>query len=90
MADNKELGIITSGSLVEGLQMRLNSERSIEEVKAGKFVVISGQYHQFFSLITDVSLDSSSPNMLINPPSKDEYLLRQVLAGTNSFKPGWR
>jgi len=85
MADNKELGIITSGSLVEGLQMRLNSERSIEEVKAGKFVVISGQYHQFLSLITDVSLDSSSPNMLINPPGKDEQLLRQVLAGTNTY-----
>ncbi len=85
MADNKELGIITSGSLVEGLQMRLNSHRSIEEVKAGKFVVVSGQYHQFFSLITDVSLDSSSPNILINPPSKDEQLLRQVLAGTNTY-----
>jgi len=85
MAENKELGIITSGSLVEGLQMRLNSHRSIEEVKAGKFVVVSGQYHQFFSLITDVSLDSSSPNILINPPAKDEKLLRNVLAGTNTY-----
>lgn len=85
MADNKELGIITSGSLVEGLQMRLNPERNIEEVKAGKFVVVSGQYHQFFSLITDVSLDSSSPNILINPPGKDEELLRKVLAGTNTY-----
>ncbi len=86
MADkNKELGIITSGSLVEGLQMRLNPERNIEEVKAGKFVVVSGQYHQFFSLITDVSLDSSSPNVLINPPTKDEELLRKVLAGTNTY-----
>ena len=85
MAENKELGIITSGSLVEGLQMRLNSHRSIEEVKAGKFVVVSGQYHQFFSLITDVSLDSSSPNILINPPAKDEKLLRSVLAGTNTY-----
>ena len=38
--DVKELGLITSGSLVEGLQMKLGSERSVEEVKAGKFVVV--------------------------------------------------
>ncbi len=34
--DAKELGLITSGSLVEGLQMKLGPERSVEEVKAGK------------------------------------------------------
>jgi DNA helicase HerA-like ATPase len=83
--DIKELGLITSGSLVEGLQMKLGAERSVEEVKAGKFVVIHGLYHQFFSLITDVRLDASSPNILVNPPSKDEELLRSVLSGTNTY-----
>ncbi len=86
MADDiKELGLITSGSLVEGLQMKLGPERSIEEVKAGKFVVISGMFHQFFSLITDVRLDSSSPNILINPPSAEDELLRRVLSGTSTY-----
>lgn len=86
MADDvKELGLITSGSLVEGLQMKLGPERSVEEIKAGKFVVVHGLYHQFFSLITDVMLDASSPNILINPPSREEELLRSVLSGTSAY-----
>ena len=83
--DVKELGLITSGSLVEGLQMKLGPERSVEEVKAGKFVVVHGLYNQFFSLITDVRLDASSPNILINPPSREEELLRSVLSGTSAY-----
>lgn len=84
-SENGELGLVTSGSLVEGLQMKLSPERSIEEVKAGKFVVVSGLYNQFFSLITDVRLEASSPNILVNPPSRDEELLRSVLAGTSAY-----
>ncbi|KAB2834671.1 MAG: ATPase, partial [Candidatus Dadabacteria bacterium] len=83
--DAKELGLITSGSLVEGLQMKLGPERSVEEVKAGKFVVVHGNYNQFFSLITDVRLDASSPNILVNPPSLEEELLRSVLTGTSAY-----
>ncbi|MGQ0792645.1 MAG: ATP-binding protein [Deltaproteobacteria bacterium] len=82
---NRELGLITGGSLVEGLRMKLASDRSIEEVKAGKFVVVSGMMHKFFSLITDVRLDASSPNILINPPSAKDEVLRQVLSGTSAY-----
>lgn len=71
--------------MVEGLQMKLSPERSIEEVKTGKFVVIFGLLHRFFSLITDVRLDSSSPNILINPPSKEDDVLRRVLSGTSTY-----
>ncbi len=83
--DAKELGLITSGSLVEGLQMKLGPERSVEEVKAGKFVVVHGLYNQFFSLITDVRLDASTPDILVNPPSLEEELLRSVLSGTSAY-----
>ncbi|HSE84502.1 MAG TPA: ATPase, partial [Thermodesulfobacteriota bacterium] len=81
----KELGLITSGSLVEGLEMKLSPERSIEEVKAGKFVVVFGFLHKFFSLITDVRLDASSTNVLVNPPSGEDEVLRQVLSGTSTY-----
>jgi DNA helicase HerA-like ATPase len=83
--DTRELGLITGGSLTEGLEMKLSPERSIEEVKAGKFVVVYGLFHKFFSLITDVRLDASSPNILINPPSRDDETLRQVLSGTSTY-----
>jgi len=85
MTKNRELGLITTGSLVEGLEMKLSPERSIEEVKAGKFVVIVGLLHKFFSLITDVRLDTASANVLINPPSKEDDVLRQVLSGTSTY-----
>lgn len=81
----REIGLITCGSLVEGLEMKLSPERSIEEVKAGKFVVVSGLYHKFFSLITDVRLDSSTTNILINPPMKEDEVLRKVLSGTSTY-----
>lgn len=83
--DLKELGIITGGSLVEGLEMKLSPERNIEEVKAGKFVVVSGNMYQFFSLITDVRLDTTTSSILINPPSAEDELIRQVLSGTNTY-----
>jgi hypothetical protein len=83
--DSRELGLITGGSLTEGLQMKLSPERGIEEVKAGKFVIVFGHYHKFFSLITDVRLDASSTNFLINPPSREDETLRQVLSGTSTF-----
>jgi len=83
--DCRELGLITGGSLIEGLQMKLSPERSIEEVKAGKFVVVYGLLHKFFSLITDVRLDASSTNILVNPPSREDEILRQVLSGTSTY-----
>ena len=44
-----EIGTITRGSLIEGVEMRLSPHQSIEDVKAGKFVVIEGQKNDFFS-----------------------------------------
>ncbi|MEE9251882.1 MAG: ATP-binding protein, partial [Thermodesulfobacteriota bacterium] len=85
MTSETELGLITRGSLVEGLEMKLSPERSIEEIKVGKFVVIEGLLHRFFSLITDVRLDSSSPDALTNPPSMDDEVMRSVLAGTSTY-----
>ncbi len=81
----EELGVITSGSLVEGLEMKLHPQQGIEEVKAGKFVVIEGKRYQYFSLITDVRLQTNNPRIMVTPPSPREELLRQVLAGNNTY-----
>ncbi|MBD3307830.1 DUF87 domain-containing protein [candidate division KSB3 bacterium] len=81
----KELGTITRGSLTEGVEMRLSPQQSIEEVKAGKFVVIEGQQHDFFSMITDVRLDTTSPQILVHPPDREDRLMREILAGTSAY-----
>ncbi len=81
----KRIGAITKGSLVEGLEMKHDSSQSIEEIKAGKFVVIDGEKNQFFSMITDMRLDSTNPEILINPPSEGNGIMREILSGTNTY-----
>ena len=79
------LGVVTKGSLTEGLEMKLNPAGSVEDLKAGKFVVIQGQKHDFFGLITDMKLDASHPHILVHPPEEEEALWREVLAGDGTY-----
>lgn len=81
----KQLGVITRGSLVEGLEMKLDPEVSVEDIKAGKFVVVEGEKNEFFSMITDVRLDATHPDILAHPPSQDDNLMRSVLSGTSTY-----
>ena len=80
-----DLGTITRGSLTEGVEMRLAAEQNIEDIKAGKFVVITGAKNDFFSMITDVRLDTTSPQILVHPPDREDALLRDVLTGTSAY-----
>ena len=75
----KKLGNILSGSLVEGLIMKLDPSSNLEDVKTGKFVSISGKQYTFFSLITDLELEVTNPDILLFPPEEDETLLHEIL-----------
>ena len=75
----KEIGHIISGSLVEGLTMRLDSDCPLESIKTGKFVSVSGNDYTFFSLITDLELCVTNPDILLFPPTQEETLLQSVL-----------
>lgn len=75
----KKLGHILFGSLVEGLTMRLESTCELEDVKTGKFVCVQGDQYSFFSLITDLELQVTNPDILLFPPEEDEKLLHSVL-----------
>lgn len=81
----RTIGVITKGSLVEGVEMKLDPSQSVEDVKAGKFVVIEGEKHEFFSMITDIRLDATNPEILINPPNHGDELMQQVLNGTSTY-----
>ena len=70
-----KLGHILAGSLVEGLVMRLAPDTPLEEIKTGKFVSVKGKHYTFFSLITDVELQVTHPDILLFPPDEDEKLL---------------
>lgn len=75
----KKLGNILAGSLVEGMVMRLDAGCSLEEIKTGKFVCIQGTNYHFFSLITDLELQVTHPDILLFPPSDDEQLLATII-----------
>src|SRR2546423_10917393 len=81
----EHLGIIVNGSLVKGMEMKLAQGRSVEDVRAGRFVVIQGEQFKFFSLITNVALAAVNPNILLNPPAEGDNLHRKVLAGTGVY-----
>ncbi|KPV53816.1 ATPase, partial [Kouleothrix aurantiaca] len=78
------LGVVTSGSLVEGLCARLEGRESVEDMRVGKFVVIQGQKNEFFSMITDVVLEATNQKVLVDPPNGDAFI-HEVLAGTSTY-----
>ena len=78
------LGIVTQGSLSTGLEMRLDMSQSVEDLRVGRFVVVEGKNHRFFSMLTDVTLSAANAAILTNPPQADDFLLA-VLAGTSTF-----
>lgn len=75
----KILGHIVSGSLTEGLSMRISPDAVLEEIKTGKFVSITGNQHTFFSLVTDLAIEVTHPDILLFPPTEQEKLLHATL-----------
>ncbi|HWQ13922.1 MAG TPA: DUF87 domain-containing protein [Roseiflexaceae bacterium] len=78
------LGVITSGSLVEGLRARLEGRESVEDLRVGQFVVVQGEKHEFFCMITDVVLEATNQKVLVDPPNGDLFF-HEVLAGTSTY-----
>lgn len=76
----KRLGHVLAGSLAEGLVMRLDAQCSLEDIKTGKFVSIIGQQYTFFSLITDLELEVTHPDILLFPPTEQETMLANMLS----------
>lgn len=79
MSTAKTLGHIVGGSLSEGFAMRIHPSVNLQEIKTGRFVSITVPDGQFFSLITDLKLDVSNPDILLFPPEEHEVLLRGFL-----------
>lgn len=75
----KIIGHILSGSLTEGFIMRINPNARLEDIKTGKFLSIIGDEYTFFSLITDLALAVTDPNILLFPPNSHETLLHDLL-----------
>ncbi|XTZ12786.1 MAG: helicase HerA domain-containing protein, partial [cyanobacterium endosymbiont of Rhopalodia inflata] len=81
----QSLGSVIEGSLSQGLEVRLHPDVSVEQMRVGKFLVVQGIRSRFFCLLTDVSLGTTNPRILSNPPSFEDSFMRDVLAGSGTY-----
>ncbi|MCC7494631.1 MAG: DUF87 domain-containing protein [Fimbriimonadaceae bacterium] len=79
------LGLLVGGSLLDGLDLKLDPGLSPERLRAGQYVVLDGQQHRFYTMVTDVRLGAVNPRIAVRPPAADDDLLREVLAGESTY-----
>ena len=81
----QRLGMVVSGSLTEGMEVRLDADTSIEDIKVGTFVNIQGQHMRFFGVVTDVALASMDPALPSSPPDVSNPFIARVVSGTAAY-----
>src|SRR4030042_654513 len=79
------LGIVTSGSLTKGVEVRLDSSASVEDMAVGRYVTIEGKKRRFFGMITDISLGVTDQKLSVAPPDVSDPFMAEVLAGTSTY-----
>ncbi len=81
----KMIGRVIAGSLTDGLVVRIDPSTNLADVKAGKFVSVKSGTSTFLSLITDVKLEVSNPEIIRIPPGPHEVLLADVLGYNDMY-----
>ncbi len=83
--NGERLGIVVSGSLNKGVEVRLDSSASIEEMAVGRYVAIEGEKRRFFAMITDISLGVTDQRITQSPPDISNPFMAEVLSGTSTY-----
>ncbi|MBI4287296.1 MAG: ATP-binding protein [Chloroflexi bacterium] len=79
------MGVVTSGSLSKGVEVKLDGRVSTEEMAVGRFVSIEGKKKRFFGLVTDVSLGAIDARMATNPPDMSDPFIAEVVLGSAAY-----
>lgn len=79
------LGIVIEGSLDKGVDVKLDSSVSVEDMAVGRYITIEGQKRRFFGMITDVSLGVTDQQITLAPPDMADPFIAEVLAGTSTY-----
>jgi DNA helicase HerA-like ATPase len=83
--EQTRLGVVVSGSLSRGVEVRLDAPISVEDMAVGRYVAIEGAKHRFFGMITDVSLETVDPSVAVTPPDISDPFIAQVITGTTTY-----
>jgi len=81
----QRLGTVVSGSLNKGIEVKLDSSASVEDMAVGRYVTIEGERRRFFGMITDVSLGVTDQKLTQTPPGVSDLFIAEVLAGTSTY-----
>ncbi len=81
----QRLGIVISGSLNKGIEVKLDSSALVEDMAVGRYVTIAGSQRRFFGMITDISLGVIDQKLTLTPPDVDDPFIAEVLAGTSTY-----
>jgi uncharacterized protein len=84
-AEQGRIGVVVGGSLSKGLQVRLDSGQSVEDLAVGRYVVVHGERRRFFCMLTDVQLNSANPSIQNDPPDISDPFMREVYSGTAAY-----
>ena len=88
--ERQRLGAVVGGSLSHGLDVKLDVGALpggiIEDMTVGRYVVIEGATgRKFFSIVTDIALDSNNPDLSKAPPDPDDDFARHVYSSELAF-----
>ena len=81
----KKLGLVISGSLTRGIDVKLDASASVEDMAVGRYVTIKGQKSRFFGMITDVSLAVADEKINFSPSDASDQFFNEVLSGTGTY-----
>jgi uncharacterized protein len=83
--NTKYLGVVVSGSLTKGIEVRLDGSASVEDMAVGRYVTIQGNRQRFFGMITDVTLGVVDERITQSPPDFSDPFIAEVLGGTSTY-----
>jgi len=85
VTQQRRLGMVVSGSLTKGVEVRLDGSVSVEDIAVGRYVTIAGGKQRFFGMITDVALEASDPRIVASPPDVSDPFIAEVISGTSTY-----
>jgi DNA helicase HerA-like ATPase len=81
----QNLGIVVTGSVEKGTDVRLDSSASVEDMVVGRYVTIEGKKRRFFGMVTDISLGVTDEEITISPPDTTDAFTAEILEGTATY-----
>jgi DNA helicase HerA-like ATPase len=82
---SQRFGIVISGSLNKGIEVKLDSSISMEDIVVGHYVTIEGNRQRYLGMITDISLSTIDQRIVQAPPDGSNELISEVISSAYAY-----